>query len=60
MPFGVKNVGETYQQSINLIFQDFIDNFIQVYIDDVVITLKKKIDGHLNNLRISFKKNEKT
>jgi len=42
MPFGVKNVGETYQQSINLIFQDFIDNFIQVYIDDVVITLKKK------------------
>jgi len=60
MPFGVKNVGETYQQSINLIFHDFIDNFIEVYIHDMVITLKKKIDGHLNNLRISFQKNEKT
>ena len=37
MPFGLKNVGATYQRAINTIFHEYIDKFMEVYIDDVVI-----------------------
>lgn len=36
MPFGMKNVGATYQREINSIFHDFIETFMQIYIDDIV------------------------
>ncbi|PNX98554.1 hypothetical protein L195_g021804 [Trifolium pratense] len=37
MPFGLKNAGATYQRAMNFIFHDFIDTFMQVYIDDIVV-----------------------
>ncbi|PNX86187.1 hypothetical protein L195_g042264 [Trifolium pratense] len=37
MPFGLKNAGATYQRAMNLIFHDFIEIFMQVYIDDIVV-----------------------
>ena len=39
MPFGLKNVGATYQRAMNSIFHDFINTFMQVYIDDIVIKI---------------------
>ncbi|XP_050918351.1 uncharacterized protein LOC127135753 [Lathyrus oleraceus] len=36
MPFGLKNDGATYQRAMNSIFHDYIETFMQVYIDDVV------------------------
>lgn len=37
MPFGLKNVEETYQRVMNSIFHDYIKTFMPIYIDDVVI-----------------------
>lgn len=41
MLFELKNVGVTYQRAMNLIFHDLISDFMQVYIDDIVINLRK-------------------
>ena len=37
MPFRLKNAGVTYQRAMNSIFHGMIGQFIEVYIDDVVI-----------------------
>lgn len=37
IPFGLKNVRATYQRVMNYIFYDMISQFIEVYIDDVVV-----------------------
>src|SRR3954471_1184711 len=37
MPFGLKNAWATYQRAMNSMFHNFIDKFMQVYIDDIVI-----------------------
>ncbi|KAM1011397.1 hypothetical protein ACFX2C_046740 [Malus domestica] len=36
MPFGLKNVGVTYQRAMNAIFHDLISHNMEVYIDDIV------------------------
>uniref|UniRef100_A0A151UFG0 Retrovirus-related Pol polyprotein from transposon opus n=1 Tax=Cajanus cajan TaxID=3821 RepID=A0A151UFG0_CAJCA len=58
MPFGLKNVGATYQRAMNLIFHDLIGKFVQVYIDDIVVRSKQKGD-HLQHLRLSFERSRK-
>lgn len=50
MPFGLKNVGVTYQREMNSMFHDFIETFIQVYIDDIV-TKSLLENSHLGHLR---------
>jgi len=55
MPFGLKNVGATYQREMNSMFHDFIEKFMQVYIDDVVVKSSSE-DDHLNHLRQSFER----
>src|SRR5215469_5434633 len=37
MPFGLCNAPATFQQTVNLIFSDFIDKFMFVYLDDILI-----------------------
>ena len=49
MPFGLKNVGATYQRAVNVIFHDLIGHVTEVYIDDIVV--RSKIEEHLENLR---------
>lgn len=49
MPFGLKNAGSTYQRAMNAIFHDFIENFMQVYIYDIVIKSSSQED-HLRRL----------
>ena len=39
MLFGVKNESEIFQQYINDMFHDFLDIFVTVYIDDILIYL---------------------
>ncbi|KAM1999678.1 hypothetical protein ACFX16_007079 [Malus domestica] len=51
MPFGLKNVGATYQRAMNTIFHDLIGTI--VYIDDVVIKSKHR-QTHLDNLCQAF------
>jgi len=55
MPFGLKNVGATYQRAMNSMFHDFIGKFMQIYIDDIVVKSSSE-DDHLNHLRRSFER----
>ena len=53
MPFGLKNVGSTYQRMITRIFEPQLDKNIKVYIDDMVV--KNKVESeHINSLRNIF------
>ena len=38
MPFGLKNVGTTYQKLMTKIFKPLIGRTVEVYIDDIVVT----------------------
>ena len=58
MPFGLKNVGATYQRAMNAIFHDFIETFMQVYIDDIVVKSSSE-NGHIDHLRLSFERMRK-
>ncbi|KAK2444839.1 hypothetical protein QL285_015834 [Trifolium repens] len=58
MLFGLKNAGATYQRAMNLIFHEYIDTFMQVYIDDIVVKSSSD-DDHLDHLKKSFEKMRK-
>lgn len=58
MPFGLKNVGATYQRVMNSMFHNFIETFMQLYIDDIIIKYSFEND-HIDHLRQSFKRMRK-
>ena len=35
MPFGLKNVGATYQRMVTALLHDMMHNEVKVYVDDV-------------------------
>ncbi|CAL2252519.1 unnamed protein product [Prunus armeniaca] len=37
MPFGLKNVGATYQHFVNSLFAPLIGNTVEVYVDDMLV-----------------------
>nr|XP_016435730.1 PREDICTED: uncharacterized protein LOC107761946 [Nicotiana tabacum] len=53
MPFGLKNVGATYQSAMQNIFDDILHKNMKCYVDDLVVKSRKK-DGHLQDLRMVF------
>ena len=53
MPFGLKNVGATYQRLVNKIFKEQIGRTMEVYIDDM-ITKSVHAGEHLGHLRDTF------
>ena len=44
LPFGLKNVGATYQRMITKMFEPIMGKSMDVYIDDIVVKSKKEID----------------
>ncbi|CAN6557364.1 unnamed protein product [Malus baccata var. baccata] len=50
MPFGLKNVGATYQRVMNAIFHDLIGHSMEVYIDDIMVKSKTE-EQHLIDLK---------
>jgi hypothetical protein len=52
MPFGLKNVGTTFQQAMTYIFHD-LAHIILAYLDDLT-SRSKKCTQHLDDLRIIF------
>ena len=49
MPFGLKNIGVTYQRMMTRMFQDKIGRTVEVYVDDIV--MKSKQEGrHIEDL----------
>ncbi|KAL0368520.1 UNVERIFIED_CONTAM: Transposon Ty3-G Gag-Pol polyprotein [Sesamum calycinum] len=53
MPFGLKNVGATYQRLVNNMFREQIRRNMEVYIDDMVIKSQKK-ENHKQDLQDCF------
>lgn len=51
MPMGLRNAPATFQALMNSIFRDCIDDFIVVYMDDILIFSESR-DDHLKHLRI--------
>jgi len=53
MPFGLKNVGATYQRLMNKMFTQQIERNVQVYVNDMLVKSQKE-EGHLEDLRETF------
>ena len=53
MPFGLKNVGVTYQRLVNKMFSKQIGRNMEVYVDDMLIKSKEELT-HLDDLRETF------
>ena len=49
MPFGLKNVGATYQREMNAIFHDLIGHNMEVCIDDIMVKSETE-EQHLVDL----------
>jgi hypothetical protein len=41
MPFGLMNVGATYQQAITIVLDDLIHKLVECYIDDIVVKTRE-------------------
>jgi hypothetical protein len=53
MPFGLRNVGATYQRCMQHIFGDHIRRTVEAYVDDIVVKTRKA-DDLINDLRVAF------
>ncbi|GBG68621.1 hypothetical protein CBR_g3162 [Chara braunii] len=49
MPFGLCNACGTFQHAMNQIFHDYLDKFVIVYVDDIII-FSKTIEEHVAHL----------
>ncbi|KAL0313446.1 UNVERIFIED_CONTAM: hypothetical protein Sradi_5743900 [Sesamum radiatum] len=55
MPFGLKNVGATYQSAMQRIVDDMLHKNVECYVDDLVVKSKKRED-RLYDLRKVFER----
>ena len=53
MPFGLKNVGATYQRLVTKILQPLLGNTMEAYIDDMLVKSKEHFD-HTKHLQEAF------
>ena len=50
MPFGLTNAPATFCNLMNGVFYEFVDRFVVVYLDDIVI-YGESLEDHLEHLR---------
>ena len=53
MPFGLTNVPTTFCNLMNDVLFDYLDAFVVVYLDDIVV-YNKTLTEHEKNLRLVF------
>ena len=53
IPFGLKNVGSTYQRLVHIMFKGQIGDTMEVYIDDIVVKSLHAAD-HVKHLEITY------
>ena len=53
MPFGLKNVGATYQRLVTKMFRPLLEKTMEVYIDDILLKSKERPD-HATHLQQVF------
>ena len=55
MPFGLKNIGATYQRAMVTLFHDMMYKEIEVYVDDMIAKSQGE-DDHVVNLKKLFER----
>ena len=55
MPFGVTNAPATFQRMMNSLFKEKSDDFILVYIDDILI-FSRTLQEHIRHIRIALER----
>ena len=55
MPFGLKNVGATYQRAATTLLHNLIHKEVEVYVDDMIVKSKDP-EGHISALRKFFER----
>ena len=54
MPFGLTNAPAVFQRLMNDLFRDYLDQFVVVYLDDILVFSKRQED-HVEHVRIVLK-----
>ncbi|CAB4425379.1 unnamed protein product [Rhizophagus irregularis] len=52
MPFGLKNASAIFQRTMNKVFKEYLDKFMNVYIDDIII-YSKNWNENLQHIKIN-------
>ena len=55
IPFGLKNVGATYQRAATTLFHDMMHRDVEVYVDDMIVKSRGRAD-HLDALERFFER----
>jgi hypothetical protein len=55
MPFGLTNVGSTFQCAMDYAFRDLVGKIIDIYQDDLT-TISKRRTQHIQHLRVIFER----
>ena len=53
MSFGLTNALEVFMELMNRVFGNYIDSFVIVFIDDIMV-YSKKAEDHIGHLRVVF------
>ncbi|CAL2277785.1 unnamed protein product [Prunus armeniaca] len=55
MPFGLKNVGATYQRAMTAVFHDMMGKEVEDYVDDLVVKSKtREVEDYVDDLVVKF------
>ena len=55
-PFGLTSAPTMFQRYINSILQEYLDEFVSAYIDDILIYLDRSLSNHRKKVRKVMKK----
>ena len=55
MPFGLLNVGATFERAMDYAFKELIGKFIEIYQDDLIF-FSKEIPSHISRLKQVFER----